>query len=77
MYLRFYIAPQTDAPHIYNHDVDENEIEAILKNPGENRPGREGSKDSYQSNPCWVLFTSDLCTRHQNPTACLLSPLTN
>jgi hypothetical protein len=44
MNLRFYIDPQTDAPHIYNHDVDENEVEAVLQNPGEDRPGREGSR---------------------------------
>ena len=44
MYLRFYIDPQTDAPHIYNHDVDENEVEAVLQNPGEDRLGREGSR---------------------------------
>jgi len=44
MYLRFYIDPQTDAPHIYNHDVDENEVEAVLQNPGEDRLGREGSE---------------------------------
>ncbi|MFO1420291.1 MAG: DUF4258 domain-containing protein [Candidatus Competibacteraceae bacterium] len=44
MNLRFYIDPQTDAPHIYNHDVDENEVEAVLQNPGEDRLGREGSR---------------------------------
>ena len=44
MNLRFYIDPQTDAPHIYNHSVDENEVEVILQNPGEDRPGREGSR---------------------------------
>jgi hypothetical protein len=44
MYLRFYIDPQTDAPHIYNHDVDENEVEAVLQNPREDRLGREGSR---------------------------------
>lgn len=44
MNLRFYIDPQTDTPHIYNHSVDENEVEIILQNPGEDRPGREGSR---------------------------------
>ena len=44
MSLRFYIDPKTDAPHIYNHDVDESEVESILQNPGEDRPGREGSR---------------------------------
>ena len=44
MNLRFYIDPETDVPHIYNHGVDENEVEEVLKNPGEDRPGREGSR---------------------------------
>ena len=34
----------TDLPHIYNHDIDESEVEDILTNPGEDRAGREGSR---------------------------------
>ncbi len=44
MKVRFYIDPETNQPHIYNHDVDENEVETILKKPAEDRPGREGSR---------------------------------
>jgi hypothetical protein len=44
MNIRFYIDPQTDAPHIYNHDVTEDEVEDVLANPGEDKPGREGSR---------------------------------
>ncbi|MCP4346181.1 MAG: DUF4258 domain-containing protein [Desulfobacterales bacterium] len=44
MNIRFYIDPETGFPHIYNHNVDEDEIRDILKNPGEDRPGREGSR---------------------------------
>lgn len=44
MNVRFYIDPATDAPHIYNHQVDEDEVEEVLCNPGEDRPGREGSR---------------------------------
>jgi hypothetical protein len=44
MNIRFYIDPETDAPHIYNHQVDEDEVEDVLGNPGEDRPGREGSR---------------------------------
>jgi hypothetical protein len=44
MNLRFYIDPQTDAPHIYNYGVDEEEVEAVLQRPGEDRPGRDGSR---------------------------------
>lgn len=44
MNLRFYIDPETGFPHIYVHRVDENEVEDVLKSPGEDRPGREGSR---------------------------------
>jgi hypothetical protein len=44
MKVRFYIDPETDVPHIYNHDVDEDEIEEVLSNAGEDRPGREGTR---------------------------------
>lgn len=44
MKVRFYIDPETNLPHIYNHNVIENEVESILSRPGEDRPGREGSR---------------------------------
>lgn len=44
MNIRFYIDPETNVPHIYNHDVDEAEVEEVLRNAGEDRPGREGSR---------------------------------
>ena len=44
MEIHFYLDPTTGQPHIYNHDVDEEEVEEILTNPGEDRPGREGSR---------------------------------
>ena len=44
MKLRFYIDPATDEPHIYNHDVDQDEVEDVLARPGEDRPGREESR---------------------------------
>jgi hypothetical protein len=34
----------TGAPHIYNHDVAEEEVMEVLEKPGEDRAGREGSK---------------------------------
>ncbi len=40
MNLRFYLDLETGVPHIYNHDVDENEVEDVLSNPGEDRLGR-------------------------------------
>ncbi len=44
MKIRFYIDQETGNPHIYEHDVWENEVEDVLKRPGEDRPGRENSR---------------------------------
>jgi hypothetical protein len=44
MRLRFYIDPATGQPHIYNHGVTEEEVEGVLESPGEDRPGRDGSR---------------------------------
>jgi hypothetical protein len=44
MNIRFYIDPETGLPHIYNHDVDEEEVKEVLDSPGEDRPGRDGSR---------------------------------
>ena len=40
--MRHYIDPQTDLPHIYGHFVSEQEVEEVMGQPGEDRPGREG-----------------------------------
>ena len=44
MKLRFYIDPETGDPHIYGHAVSEREVEDVLSNPGEDRPGRDGAR---------------------------------
>ncbi|MBM3144695.1 MAG: DUF4258 domain-containing protein [Chloroflexi bacterium] len=44
MRIRYYLDPDTGTHHIHNHHVDENEVEDVLDNPGEDRPGREGSR---------------------------------
>ena len=44
MNIRFYIDPQTGFPHIQNHGISENEVEDVIINPGEDRPGREDSR---------------------------------
>jgi Domain of unknown function (DUF4258) len=44
MRLRFYIDPATHQPHIQNHGVSEEEVEEVLESPGEDRPGRDGSR---------------------------------
>jgi len=44
MKIRFYIDPETQLPHIYNHEVREDEVEDVLRKPGEDRPGKENSR---------------------------------
>ena len=44
MKVRFYIDRQTGLPHIFKHNVDEQEVEEVLRRPGEDRPGEEGSR---------------------------------
>ena len=44
MNVRFYLDPETGEPHIYNHGVSEDEVEDVLRAPGEDRPSREGSR---------------------------------
>lgn len=35
MEIRYYLDPSTEEPHIYKHDVTENDVEEILQGPGE------------------------------------------
>lgn len=42
--IRFYLDPTTGLPHIYNHDVDESEVEQVLANSDEDRPGASNSR---------------------------------
>jgi hypothetical protein len=42
--IRYYIDAQTGQPHIYHHSISEAEVEDILRNAGEDRPGAEGSR---------------------------------
>ena len=44
MILRFYIDPDTGAPHLHRHGVSESEAEDVLTRPLEDRPGREGAR---------------------------------
>jgi hypothetical protein len=44
MNIRFYVDPETEAPHIHKHGVDEDEVVDVLTNPGEDRPGQEGAR---------------------------------
>ena len=44
MQIRYYVDPETGLPHIYRHDVDEQDVADVLRRPLEDRPGREGSR---------------------------------
>lgn len=44
MQARYYIDHDTGRPHIYNHGVNESEVEYVLYHPGEDRPGANDSR---------------------------------
>jgi hypothetical protein len=44
MNVRFFVHPETEAPHIHKHGIDEEEVIDVLSSPGEDRPGREESR---------------------------------
>lgn len=46
MKIRFYINPETDEPHIYDHGVDEDEASDVLMNPIEDRPAKNGARSA-------------------------------
>ena len=44
MKIRFYIDSHTGRPHIEKHGVREDEVEDVLRKPGEDRIGQEGAR---------------------------------
>ncbi len=44
MKFRFYIDPESGAPHIYQHGVTEDKVADVIENPGEDRSGSEGAR---------------------------------
>ncbi|MDA8021125.1 MAG: hypothetical protein MPN21_27120 [Thermoanaerobaculia bacterium] len=44
MDARYYIDPDTGQPHIYNHDVGEDEVEDILEHPDDDFQGKKGAR---------------------------------
>jgi hypothetical protein len=44
MELRFWLDPETDLPHIYDHGVTEEEVRQVLARTGEEFPGRDESR---------------------------------
>jgi hypothetical protein len=45
--VRYYLDKETGQPHLYVHDVSEQEVEDVLAKPGEDRPGRDGSRVAF------------------------------
>jgi len=45
--IRFYIDPVTGEPHIYEHNVSEEEVEEVLRYPGDDFPGRNNSRIAW------------------------------
>ena len=41
MKIRFYIDKETGLPHIYNHEVREDEVQDVLWKPGKIVPARK------------------------------------
>jgi hypothetical protein len=41
MELRFHLDPETHEPHIHQHGVAEDEVEAVLRRPGDDSPAVE------------------------------------
>lgn len=44
MDVRYYLNPETDLPHIYDHGVTETEVEEVLRASGEDLPGARDSR---------------------------------
>jgi hypothetical protein len=44
MEFRYYIDPESGDPHIYDHNVSEDEVEQVMRGSGEDFPGRGGSR---------------------------------
>jgi hypothetical protein len=44
MKIRFYVDSETQEPHVRGHGVSEREVEEVMQCPGEDRPGRDGSR---------------------------------
>jgi hypothetical protein len=45
--FRFYVDQATGAPHIYNHQLKENEVVDVLEGAGEDRAGSDGSRIAF------------------------------
>lgn len=46
MDVRYYLDGETGEPHIYGHQVSEEEVEHVLRHPGEDLPAREDARQA-------------------------------
>lgn len=47
MNLRFYVDPETEQPHIYEHGVTEDEVGQVLARPGDDHQGAQHTRMKY------------------------------
>lgn len=63
MDVRYFHDPETDEPHIYDHGVTEEEVEYVLRHPGEDRPGSDDSRHALGQTAAGrylrVIYVSD------------------
>ncbi len=61
--LRFFIDPTTSQPHIYNHGVNEDEVQQALANRGEDRAGNKDSRIAIGQTDAgrylWAIYVQD------------------
>ncbi len=62
MKFRFYIDPESGAPHIYQHGVTEDEVADVIENPGEDRSRSESARVVVGADGSWAVFASHLCS---------------
>jgi hypothetical protein len=46
MEVRYYLDPESGEPHIHEHGVTEEEVEAVLLRPGEDLPAKDGARQA-------------------------------
>ena len=68
--IRYYIDPTAELPHIYSHDVTEDEVEEVLAKPGEDRQGAEGSRVAIGQTEADAICALSTCPT-RNPAVSL------
>jgi hypothetical protein len=63
MEFRFYLNPETDLPHIYDHGVHEDEVAEVFRGLGEDLPAARGSRmrlgQTYAGRYLQVIYVPD------------------